>query len=83
MKSMLASIIEDIDEDNDENSPLSNTTPSAPAPASPIDEIDRYLSSGALKNIPNDNATEWWTAHRDEYPRLSYMALDYLSIPGT
>jgi hypothetical protein len=28
------------------------------------------------------DAISWWHCHGDKYPRLSVMALDYLSIPG-
>jgi hypothetical protein len=43
------------------------------------DEIARYLS------VPTEATLDplvWWTERKDIYPRLSRMALDYLSIPG-
>lgn len=43
------------------------------------DEIDRYLR--AKREAP-ENVLLWWVEHRAEYPRLSRMALDYLTIPG-
>ncbi len=43
------------------------------------DEIDRYL--GAKREAP-DNVLQWWIDRRQEYPRLSRMAIDYLTIPG-
>lgn len=42
-------------------------------------ELDRYLATGTEKV---ENALHWWTERRTLYPRLSRMALDYLSIPG-
>ena len=43
------------------------------------DELEKYL-----KGDPEDvqNALVWWFEHKNVYPRLSRMALDYLSIPG-
>lgn len=45
----------------------------------PSDELRRYLQSD-----PEDikDAVAWWHEHRSTYPRLSRMALDYLTIPG-
>ena len=43
------------------------------------DEYDRYLQ--APIEIVAD-VLKWWYEHRDIYPRLSRMALDYLTIPG-
>ena len=43
-------------------------------------EIERYLSTATLKT---DNPLQWWTENAELYPTLSWMALDYLSIPGT
>lgn len=43
------------------------------------DELTRYLST---PSEPVDNPIAWWYNHRHIYPRLSRMALDYLSIPG-
>lgn len=42
-------------------------------------EIERYLA------VPIEDTNDplvWWADHRALYPRLSHMALDYLSIPG-
>ncbi|TFK80654.1 hATC-domain-containing protein, partial [Polyporus arcularius HHB13444] len=44
------------------------------------DEIARYLAS---HTEPTNNPLQWWTDRRSNFPRLSRMALDYLSIPGT
>jgi hypothetical protein len=30
-----------------------------------------------------DDVLLWWFEHRDSFPGLSRMALDYLTIPGT
>lgn len=45
------------------------------------DEIDRYLAAPIEKNITD--AMGWWHDRQTQFPRLSRMALDYLSIPGT
>lgn len=42
-------------------------------------ELERYL---AAPTEPTKNPVKWWWDHRDEYPRLSRMALGYLTIPG-
>ncbi len=42
------------------------------------DEYEEYLNTPAR---PCDNPLEWWKAHRQEYPRLSQIALDLFSIP--
>lgn len=49
----------------------------------PENELDDYLSRPpeTFKSCPNP--LRWWYEHRERYPRLSRMALDYLSIPGT
>lgn len=44
------------------------------------DELKRYLSDKREQVV---DAVEWWYARRKTYPRLSRMALDYLTIPGT
>ena len=43
-------------------------------------EVDEYLSQ-AVEKVRDPIA--WWWDHRKVYPKLSAMALDYLSIPGT
>ena len=43
-------------------------------------ELDEYLSQ-AIEKVRDPIA--WWWDHQKVYPRLSAMALDYLSIPGT
>ncbi|KAJ6436893.1 restless-like transposase [Purpureocillium lavendulum] len=46
------------------------------------DEYDRWLSNPDVKNDPlvTDPIQYWWE-RRKEYPRLSQMALDLLSVP--
>lgn len=44
-----------------------------------LDELDRYLSAPTEKT---NDALTWWVERRRTYPKLSRMALDYLSIPG-
>ncbi|GLB43472.1 putative protein dimerization activity [Lyophyllum shimeji] len=52
-----------------------------PSAANPvIDELNLYLSTPA-ENV--GDAIQWWYEKRLVYPRLSRMALDYLSIPAT
>lgn len=43
------------------------------------DELEKYLS---VDPEPVSDALLWWFEHKHVYPRLSRMALDYLSIPG-
>lgn len=47
-----------------------------------FDEYDQWLSSPDLKHDPlvSDPVQYWWD-RRQDYPRLSRMALDLLSIP--
>lgn len=44
-----------------------------------LNELDEYLSQ-PIENVCDP--ITWWWEHRHVYPRLSAMALDYLSIPG-
>jgi hAT family C-terminal dimerisation region len=43
------------------------------------DELERYLGMETEQVL---DALLWWFEHKKVYPRLSRMALDYLSIPG-
>ena len=43
------------------------------------DELERYLSTDPEFVA---DVLLWWTERKSTYPRLSRMALDYLSIPG-
>jgi len=52
----------------------------APKPAQLSDELKIYLSSDPLQV---DDVLTWWFKRRDQFPCLSRMARDYLSIPGT
>ena len=45
------------------------------------DEFDRYLSSEP-ETVKDSDVLTWWIERRKTYPRLSRMAIDYLSIPG-
>lgn len=46
-------------------------------------ELDRYLQE-SLEKLPDDkNMLQWWYDRRTLYPKLSRMARNYLSIPGT
>jgi hypothetical protein len=42
-------------------------------------ELDEYLSQPIEKVR---DPMKWWWDHRHVYPKLSSMALDYLSVPG-
>ncbi|PPQ88236.1 hypothetical protein CVT25_005286 [Psilocybe cyanescens] len=46
------------------------------------DELSRYLAEDIIPMKPQD-ALSWWASKMNIYPRLSRMALDYLSIPAT
>lgn len=43
------------------------------------DELKRYLASDP---VPVEDPIQWWQDRRKAYPRLSRMAIDYLTIPG-
>ena len=43
------------------------------------DELDKFLQ------LPPEKVEDpllWWWDHRQAYPTLALMAMDYLSIPG-
>lgn len=42
-------------------------------------ELDKYLKANVVKIV---NPLKWWMDNFHAYPRLSQMALNYLSIPG-
>jgi hAT family C-terminal dimerisation region len=46
----------------------------------PQDELERFLSTERDLNVKD--GLPWWVDRKHLYPRLSRMALDYLSIPG-
>ena len=51
----------------------------------PWDELAIYLSTDPVcSDDPKSpiNLLKWWKDHCDSYPKLSAMAMDYLSIPG-
>lgn len=58
--------------------------PTGPS-SEPQDELALYLSTDVVRlddsNKPVD-PFRWWRDHRDSYPNLSSMAMDYLCIPG-
>jgi hypothetical protein len=54
-------------------------TVSGPAKVALTDELTRYF---AAPTEPAPNPLLWWAERRAVYPRLSRMALNYLSIPG-
>lgn len=44
------------------------------------DELDRYLNTDVDRKV--DDPIVWWLDHQHMYPRLSRMALDFLTVPG-
>ena len=50
-----------------------------PKPKLTHDELDAYLATN-IKDITG--ALEMWIKNCATFPRLSHMAIDYLSIPG-
>jgi hypothetical protein len=46
-----------------------------------LDELSRFMHSSP-EEVSNENLLAWWNDHRREYPHLSRMALDYLTIPS-
>lgn len=55
--------------------------PQTPHESEPIDdEYDRYCRSPVAST---NDLIKWWVNHKLEYPRLSQMAFDLLSIPAT
>ena len=44
-------------------------------------ELAKYLST--KQDLHVKDGLHWWHEHKDIYPRLYQMVLDYLSIPGT
>ena len=50
-----------------------------PKPAELHSELDKYLGTNP-EHITD--ALAWWYKHKHMYPRLHWMVLDYLSIPG-
>ncbi|EPS65666.1 hypothetical protein M569_09109, partial [Genlisea aurea] len=44
-------------------------------------ELDRYLEESLLPRVQDFDVTRWWKANRMNYPTLSRMARDILSIP--
>jgi hAT family C-terminal dimerisation region len=52
---------------------------SGPVASKLKDEVKQYLKC-PVENIKN--ALAWWVKNQAVYPHLSWMTLDYLSIPG-
>jgi hypothetical protein len=52
---------------------------SAPKAKELLDELTGYLSTDPEQV---DNVLLWWHERKSMYPHLSWMALDYLTIPG-
>lgn len=44
------------------------------------DELDRYLKTDVDCEV--GDPLLWWVEHKHVYPRLSRMALDFLTVPG-
>lgn len=45
-------------------------------------ELDNYLKLPVDDTVPKDGVLAGWVKHAVSFPRLSQMALDYLSISG-
>jgi hypothetical protein len=43
-----------------------------------VNELNEYLSK-PLEKVRDP--IDWWWEHKTSYPKLSKMALDYLSVP--
>ena len=54
--------------------------PPSEAPGFFKDELKHYLSTDI--ETTTDGPLKWWCSKQEIYPRLSRMALNYLSIPG-
>ena len=52
----------------------------SPSSAGALSELERYLSTRSDPTVSDPLA--WWHDRRTMYPRLSRMALDYLTVPG-
>lgn len=50
-----------------------------PRAAELSDELARYLSAD-VETV--DDPLEWWADRRAQYPNLSRMAIDFLTLPG-
>lgn len=50
-----------------------------PAASSSRSELDDYLTS-AVQEV--SDPLKWWYEKRRVFPKLSQMALDFLSVPG-
>lgn len=46
------------------------------------DELDKYLTEHLADKTDWKGPLDWWKAHQKQYPILSKMAADILSIPG-
>jgi hypothetical protein len=66
-------------QDDDSTNIFDHLPALAPNPATSINKLDAYLTTD-IENVTDVIA--WWHGHRKTYPRLSRMALDYLTIPG-
>jgi len=49
-----------------------------------VDEYERYIKRPQVRTLKGEtfNPIAWWQSSRKEFPRLSRMALDLLSIPA-
>lgn len=49
----------------------------------PDDELEDFLALPPETKSTCPDPIKWWHEKRVKYPRVSRMALDYLTIPGT
>ena len=47
------------------------------------DELDEYFNMNKYLDWESGEPIIWWAAHKAQFPRLSSLARDILSIPGT
>lgn len=47
-----------------------------------LDEFDDFFKMSQASFSDGFSAVTWWAAHRDQFPNLSRLARDILSIPG-
>ena len=58
------------------------TLPSMAGAAPSGDELETYLEE-PCEIMPDAELFDWWRRRADKFPRLSRMALNYLTAPGT
>ena len=52
-------------------------------PAPTYDEFIRYQNENVLPALEEHDPFKWWQINKIHYPKLSQLAMKYLSIPAT